>query len=504
MLARGAMGRLWGNSTPKQNLGGPMSKLLVRAIARVVILGAFLWLSAQSAAHASANLVADYHMNGSLASSVGSAPALVDIGTNSFVSESVDATTCNVLSFPQGNGLSLATNGVISSDTYSLVLLFRFDNVSSYRKIADFKNGTQDQGLYTLSDTLVFYADAFGIHDVIPANTYVQVVLTRDGATKQVTGYVDGTQEIQFTDTNDDAVIDSANTLRFFIDDQVTGGEESAGAVARIRLYDGVLTPSEVSALDRTPSDCGGPAIQTIQDTDTAIAYNSWQGVSDGSASGGSYRESNASGSKASIKFTGTSVQYFYRAAPNMGKVDVYIDKVKVRSLCLYAATPVNKKKTFKNLAAKKHLLELRVVNQTCQGSTDSYVSVDKLVAGTATYEDSALKWNWNGWSGKAASLADGGTYHSSKTAGARAALTFHGTGIQVLTLKGPSFGKLDVTIDNVLVETLDLANASLVKYTASYSGLGDADHTIVLSRNAGSDKNPVVVDGLRGPITLP
>jgi hypothetical protein len=39
--------------------------------------------------------------------------------------------------------------------------------------------------------------------------------------------------------------------LRFFIDDTAVPGEESAGAVARIRIYNNVLTPAEVGALDR-------------------------------------------------------------------------------------------------------------------------------------------------------------------------------------------------------------------------------------------------------------
>ena len=481
-----------------------MFKYPFRTIALLALGSILLFLNVRPVTHAAANLVADYRFNGSHSSSVGSAPAVVDLGTNGFASETVDATTCNVLTFASGNGLSLATNGVISSDTYSLVILFRFENTSGYRKIADFKNGTSDGGLYNLSTNLRFYPVISGTNGAIQDNTYVQVVLTRNGTNKQTTGYVNGTQEFQFDDTNDYGVIDASNTLRFLLDDEQTTSEESSGAVARIRLYDDVLSADEVAALDRTHGDCGGSSIITIQNTDTAIEYYGWQGIADGGASGGSYRQSKIANGKATLKFNGTSAKYFYRAAPNMGKVDVYLDKVKVKSLCQYAATPTNKSKAFKNLANSKHTLEIRVLNQTCNGSSDSYGSVDKVVVGATTNEDSSMKWNWNGWKGKGAAAADGGNYHFSKTPGAFAKLTFTGTSIEVLTLKGPTFGWMDVVIDGNTIESLNLLNGTVVAFTKSYSGLADTEHTIELRRNANSGSNSIVVDGLRGPILLP
>ncbi len=481
-----------------------MVKYALRASVFILLFAALVLVNTHETIHAAANLVADYRFNGSRSSSVGSPPALVDIGTNSFASETVDAATCNVLTFASGNGLSLATNGVISSDTYSLVLLFRFETTSGFRKIADFKNGTVDAGLYNLSNNLRFYPVIGGSGGAIQDNTYVQVVLTRNGTTKQTTGYVNGTQEFQFDDTNDYGVIDAANTLRFLLDDEQTTSEESAGAVARIRLYDDVLSAGEVAALDRTHGDCGGTSIITVQNTDTAIEYYGWQGIADGGASGGSYRQGKTTNGKATLKFNGTSAKYFYRAAPNMGKVDVYLDKVKVKSLCQYAATPTNKSKAFKNLANSKHTLEIRVLNETCNGSSDSYGSVDKVMVGATTVEDSSMKWNWNGWKGKDAAAANGGNYHFSKTPGAFAKLTFTGTSIEVLTLKGPTFGWMDVVIDGNTIESLNLLNGTVVAFSKNYSGLADAEHTIELRRNASSGSNSIVVDGLRGPISLP
>lgn len=203
---------------------------------------------------ADAALTADYQFQNTRASSVGGAPALVDVGpgANAFATDFVDSVPRTVLTFPQGNGLSLApTTGVTASNTYSIAILARLTTISGYRKYVDYKNGASDNGLYNYSGTLYFYPTAQGVATPIVAGSYAQVVITRDAAGNMV-GYVNGVQQISFVDAATDGVIDAANTLRFFIDDTATGGNEaSAGAVARIRVFNNVLTPSEVAGLDR-------------------------------------------------------------------------------------------------------------------------------------------------------------------------------------------------------------------------------------------------------------
>lgn len=127
------------------------------------------------------------------------------------------------------------------------MVLFRFDEISGYRRIVDFKDPPVDNGLYNLDGFLNFFDSAIGASAVIPAATYVQVALTRDGS-GQVVGYVNGAPQFAFLDSGNDGVI-VGDTLRFFKDD---GGEESVGAVARIRLFDTALSTAEVAALDRS------------------------------------------------------------------------------------------------------------------------------------------------------------------------------------------------------------------------------------------------------------
>ncbi len=198
---------------------------------------------------------ADYLFQNTLASSVGSPPELTNLGTNTFGTAMVDGSSRTVLQFPKDNGLALApTTGVISNSVYSIVKLFAFNDVSGWRRVFEFKNGTGDAGLYVYNGKLNFYNGLGEGMTQIAANSFVQVVLTRD-ANKLVTVYANGVLQFSFTDSSDLAVIDANNRLRFFQDNTSGGllGETSAGAVARIRVYDCALTPSEVAGLDRLP-----------------------------------------------------------------------------------------------------------------------------------------------------------------------------------------------------------------------------------------------------------
>jgi hypothetical protein len=211
---------------------------------------------------AAAAVTADYRFQNSLATSVGTALDLVKIGQGSsgFADEAVLGHTRTVLRFARGSGLSLApTAGVIDSREYAIELLFRMDRLGGYRKIIDFKEGSSDNGLYSLDGCLNFFDTALASRAMIEVDAYVHVVLTRD-ASERVVGYVDGVRRISFRDTGELAVIDANDTLLFFRDDSVTDIEYSGGAVSRIRLYDGPLTGIEVAGLacvELTGTICG-------------------------------------------------------------------------------------------------------------------------------------------------------------------------------------------------------------------------------------------------------
>jgi Ca2+-binding RTX toxin-like protein len=184
-------------------------------------------------------LTHDYELNGSYADDLGG-PALVPVGGT------LNATN---YAFDANEGLSLSN--AIDSSNYSIEIDFQFATTDGYRKIIDFSNLASDSGLYNINTELELYPEPEGPNGAFAANTTAQLVLTRDGVTKQVVGYVNGVQQFSLTDDNDIAVFAAANNIaQFFQDDNRTHqGEASAGVVDRIRIFGQPLTASQVSDL---------------------------------------------------------------------------------------------------------------------------------------------------------------------------------------------------------------------------------------------------------------
>ncbi|MBI2760204.1 MAG: LamG domain-containing protein [Chloroflexi bacterium] len=215
------------------------------------VIATLLLLPAGSPVRAAPAVTADYQFQDTLESDAGDAASLTGLGPTSFMTDTVDGRERTVLAFEEGSGLALErTGGVLAGNTYSIVVLFRFDTTTSWRRIVDLSNAASDSGLYSYYGALQFYPLTPGPEEVITPGRYVQVVLTRDSG-GNIAGYVDGVQQISFVDTDNLAIPGGDGPVRFFRDDVGVPNEHSAGAVARIRVFDGALTPAEVAALDR-------------------------------------------------------------------------------------------------------------------------------------------------------------------------------------------------------------------------------------------------------------
>ena len=202
--------------------------------AAVLLTLALPALGAQAAS--AATLRGDYQFAGTNASSCCGAPALTDLGANGFVQDTVGGSSQTVLAFPLSSGVELQA-GVIPEDSYSIAALVRFDEITGYRRIVDISGAA---GPLRAQRTALLLADHWRLRDPPPfeINKYVHVVLTRDAATKRMVAYADGVEQLAFDDTTDAGVFAPGSPVRFFKDDQIITGEESAGAVARIRVYE--------------------------------------------------------------------------------------------------------------------------------------------------------------------------------------------------------------------------------------------------------------------------
>jgi Concanavalin A-like lectin/glucanases superfamily len=252
-----------------------MKMHLAKSIA-LPALAAALALTAR--ARAAATLAADYQVQNTYASSVGTIGPLAVVGESYDVSFTnnvdVDGNTQTVLTTEingegtpdVGGGVQAQTAGFIASDNYSIVLLADFSLQPDLlaTKVFDFQNLSSDDGLYINDATgLLYFNGVTGATGGTPAvsGTYTQIVLTRDSATGEVSVYQDGSPAFAFDDSSDEAVLadsvsPSSNAYLTVFKDDGTGvgssllDETTVGDIARLRLYDGVLTPDQVAALD--------------------------------------------------------------------------------------------------------------------------------------------------------------------------------------------------------------------------------------------------------------
>lgn len=211
-----------------------------------------------------ATLKANYQLDGDPSSEVSGAPDLVPLGKgNRFATEDVDGAAQEVLTFPKGGGLSLATEDLVDSRAHSVVMVFRLAALSGWRRLLDFSDGQSDSGLYSLFGLADLYSGDLSPSrgTVFARNTFAQVALTNApaGERQRTIAYVNGTRvNVRTTAEGFDL---EAGSLRLFKDNAVGGGkgEESAGALACLLVYDGTLRAAEVEEVAADPALCPAP-----------------------------------------------------------------------------------------------------------------------------------------------------------------------------------------------------------------------------------------------------
>lgn len=277
-----------------------------------------------------------------------------------------------------------------------------------------------------------------------------------------------------------------------------------------LQTITGTATPGAIQnyIATYTTNSTPPPIQQVIEDRERYVQYNGWRGVINAAANGGTYRISNTKNDTLTFKFTGKSVKWFSVKGPDQGKAQVRIDGVDKGTFDLYSTTPQYQFiKTFKKLTAGKHTLTLKVLGTKNTDATDTNVTFDGFIVGTATTQDDSPSVVYSKWSGKSNASASGGTYRSAKKASANAKFTFTGTSVEWITAKGPSYGIARVLIDGVDLGTRDLYDpAQQWQFAISFTGLSDAKHTIEIqplgTKNVKSSGNSIIIDSFRGPFT--
>jgi hypothetical protein len=203
-------------------------------------------------AYAGAKLTADYNFNGNFNNSAGPAGDLHKVGPGgSFKNVQVFGDSQRVWEWPEATGLRLNNaNKAVGGNGghYTFVLLLRLDATSGYRKLVDFDNRQSDEGWYEYYKSLYPYDLSNFDYDKerVHPGKWCQIALTRNGKGK-VHGYVGDALIGHAGDPGKDEALGPDKILHFLIDD--SGGEESGGQIARLRIYDEALSSNKVKHL---------------------------------------------------------------------------------------------------------------------------------------------------------------------------------------------------------------------------------------------------------------
>src|SRR4029077_3115355 len=107
------------------------------------------------------------------------------------------------------------------------------------------------------------------------------------------------------------------------------------------------------------------------------------------------------------------------------------------------------------------HTITIKVLGTKNASSSGTSVALDAFVVGGTTTQESAPAIGYDTWTNTNSVNADGGNYRVASLAGARARVTFTGTGVDWITARGKAYGKASVTIDGVPKGTVDLYAAA-------------------------------------------
>ncbi len=215
-----------------------------------------------------ATAVADYRFESSLKSSIAGAPDLVFEGATfgSFLSDNVFGTNRTVFGFGNGGGVRLNTTGLINRDSYTLVALFEMEGTGGYNRIFDSRDNPDTQGLFFLNGDLLLNPYRGSDAPPVAPHQYTQVALVDNGLS--VKAYRDGTKVLDLVDMQDYYAIGTNGIIHFMR--QADGNYAPGARLARVRVFNGALTESEIAKLDlvvpiTNPAPSGGRLVADYQ-----------------------------------------------------------------------------------------------------------------------------------------------------------------------------------------------------------------------------------------------
>lgn len=192
-------------------------------IVRTALLSGCAWLLTM-AAPAQAALIYDFQLNGDFNNAAGPGEITGSGGT-------LGATG---YTFKANQGLSIALPQALS--VYTIETRFRFDGDSyGLNKVVDFKNRTDDNGVYFANKVLIHYP--WGSHGgpLIASGEMATIAVSRN-AQGVVAHFVNGVETLRFQDGGG-AIFDQG-FINMFMDDTVYADQSRPGFADYVKVYD--------------------------------------------------------------------------------------------------------------------------------------------------------------------------------------------------------------------------------------------------------------------------
>jgi hypothetical protein len=114
-----------------------------------------------------------------------------------------------------------------------------------------------------------------------------------------------------------------------------------------------------------------------------AIQYDSWAGIRQAAASGGSYRQTGSANARVSFTFTGTSIDWITATGPGYGRARVMIDGAARPTVDLYKKAQSWQVAIFYGgLSKGKHTITISPLGTKDAASTSTNIAIDAFRVG--------------------------------------------------------------------------------------------------------------------------
>jgi N-acetylmuramoyl-L-alanine amidase len=259
-----------------------------------------------------------------------------------------------------------------------------------------------------------------------------------------------------------------------------------------------------------TPTSTKGTRYE--QTNTNIVKTGTWSTFAKTAASGASYGRSNTANASATISFSGTRLDIVAMKGTTTGIMDVYLDGNLKSTLVTGATTASYQVALWSTDTVEQGTHTVKIVRNSASVSTE-FLTLDAVdiwgtiiaaasptptptpspstsVTTPTRYEQTNSNVVKAGtWATFTKSDASGGSYGRSASAGSSATVSFTGTRLDIISMKGTTTGIMDVYLDGNLMTTIDTASTTAVYKLVLWSTgeIAQGTHTVKIARNSAS-----------------